>query len=251
MAGRPWSPVSNTRRVLTLPALSPSMDSTSSHTVSPRRRPNGSPGTSRAAVAARPPSSPISLSTGRSTGSSPPSKTSTATSTRSYTPPGFPDPNPPARHSRRSIPRLAPIHAHLGMVFTTVRRAMQSMNTSGRAGSIVTVVGMSRSATETGDSTLARQVIDGAIEAFTVAAARPWRLQRTGHQHPLGRRTSDTRTPGRAPRTGFRHRPRPTRRPRPPRRLVRQGSHRARGPAGCRALTTHPRFRPTPLELKS
>ncbi|QSE80434.1 SDR family NAD(P)-dependent oxidoreductase [Rhodococcus koreensis] len=64
------------------------------------------------------------------------------------------------------------VHAHLGMVFTTVRRAMQSMNTSGRAGSIVTVVGMGRSATETGDSTLARQVIDGAIEAFTVAAAR-------------------------------------------------------------------------------
>ena len=233
------------------------MDSTSSHTVSLRRRPNGSPGTSRAAVAARPPSSPISPSTGRSIGSSPPSKTPTATSTRSYTTVVHAAWIPGPESTGTSLETIHPhdwhrfVHAHLSMVFATVRRAMQSMNTSGRAGSIVTVVGMSRSATETGDSTLARQVIDGAIEAFTVAAARPWRLQRTGHQHPLGRRTSDTRTPGRVPRTGFRHRPRPTRRPRPPRRLVRQGSHRARGPAGCRALTTHPRFRPTPLELKS
>ena len=63
------------------------------------------------------------------------------------------------------------LHAHLRMLFTTVRRAMQSMSDRNRAGSIVTVVGVDRSAADTRESTLARQVIDGAIEAFTAAAA--------------------------------------------------------------------------------
>ncbi|MDV6282965.1 SDR family NAD(P)-dependent oxidoreductase [Rhodococcus jostii] len=63
------------------------------------------------------------------------------------------------------------LHAHLRMLFTTVRRAMQSMSDRNRAGSIVTIVGVNRTETGTGVSTLARQVIDGAIEAFTAAAA--------------------------------------------------------------------------------
>ncbi|QHE68367.1 SDR family NAD(P)-dependent oxidoreductase [Rhodococcus sp. WAY2] len=63
------------------------------------------------------------------------------------------------------------LHAHLRMLFTTVRRAMQSMNDPNRAGSVVTVIGVDRSAAETRRSTLARRVIDGAIEAFTAAAA--------------------------------------------------------------------------------
>ncbi len=63
------------------------------------------------------------------------------------------------------------LHAHLRMLFTTVRRAMQSMSDRNRAGSIVTVVGVDRSAADTRESTLTRQVIDGAIEAFTAAAA--------------------------------------------------------------------------------
>jgi len=61
--------------------------------------------------------------------------------------------------------------AHLRMLFTTVRRAMQSMSGRNRAGSIVTVVGVDRLAADTGESTLTRRVIDGAIEAFTAAAA--------------------------------------------------------------------------------
>ncbi|MEN0137926.1 MAG: SDR family NAD(P)-dependent oxidoreductase [Rhodococcus sp. (in: high G+C Gram-positive bacteria)] len=60
------------------------------------------------------------------------------------------------------------LHAHLRMLFTTVRRAMQSMNDPGRAGSVVTVAGADRA--DTRDSSLARRVIDGAIEAFTAAA---------------------------------------------------------------------------------
>ncbi|MDI9975776.1 SDR family NAD(P)-dependent oxidoreductase [Rhodococcus sp. IEGM 1307] len=61
--------------------------------------------------------------------------------------------------------------AHLRMLFTTVRRATQSMSGRNRAGSIVTVVGVDRLAADTRESTLTRRVIDGAIEAFTAAAA--------------------------------------------------------------------------------
>ncbi|MFC9557919.1 SDR family NAD(P)-dependent oxidoreductase [Rhodococcus sp. NPDC056960] len=64
------------------------------------------------------------------------------------------------------------IQAHLGMLFTTVRRAIRSIGDHSGAGSIVTVTGVGRSHTETQDSTLVRQVIDGAIEAFTTAAAQ-------------------------------------------------------------------------------
>ncbi|KXF49083.1 hypothetical protein AXA44_26560 [Rhodococcus sp. SC4] len=63
------------------------------------------------------------------------------------------------------------LHAHLRMLFTTVRRAMQSMSDRNHAGSIVTVVGVDRSAADTRESTLTRQVIGGAVEAFTAAAA--------------------------------------------------------------------------------